>query len=64
MKELAESVGRAIDSPMDASEVLQKAARKWAAYSLDTYSGELLDASLNISKALANFTALLEVDNA
>ena len=57
MQELSQAIDRAIES---GGLCLRDSAKKWAAFSLDNYTGEMLSAALNISKALAEFDCLIE----
>lgn len=53
MKDLERELRREIDGSCVDIHML---AKDWAGYSIDAYTGELLDSALDISKALANFT--------
>ena len=54
MQELAQAIVSNAQGP-DGID-LDVAAKKWAAYSLDTYKDRLLEKALAISVALVNFT--------
>ena len=55
MQELARALTEA--EPQSDPEILDAAARTWAAHALGTYKGQLLKRALAISAALADFTA-------
>ena len=57
MQKLARAVDAACDGDLDGG--LQEAAKEWAASSLDMFEGDLLKRALDISAAIASFTAML-----
>lgn len=60
MEQLSKSIDKFIDESKTIDQIqkneLDEAAVKWAAFSLETFSGKLLRSALNISAALADFT--------
>ena len=58
MQELVRTIDKAIDG--DPTDILQDAAKKWAAHALSTYTDDFLHAALGISESLSNFAAKLK----
>jgi hypothetical protein len=65
MKELADSMAEYVDAhnatgATVSNPILQQAANKWAAHSLETYQGKLLKRALAISAAISDFISQME----
>ena len=61
MKELQDGIERAIEDETGKGQIdLHIVSKKWATWSLDTYTGTLLSKALDISKAIADFSLELK----
>lgn len=56
MQDLQNSIDSAINDELGKGQLdLQACSKRWAEFSLDTYTGDLLSKALEISKAIAGF---------
>lgn len=62
MQDVADALDNIVNDKPGAytPEIFDNAAKQWASFSLDTYTGKLLRRALDISVAMSEFTAEIE----